>query len=75
MRMAKKMVEISAGEFMMGALDDDKSADEDNDERPRHQGDIDSRFLDWQISGDTGVVGKCDGFIFNQPRRSESTGA
>ena len=42
-RMAKKMVQISAGEFMMGALEDDKSADDD--ERPRHQVTLTRDFL------------------------------
>ena len=42
-RMAKKMVQISAGEFMMGALEDDKSAYDD--ERPRHQVTLTRDFL------------------------------
>ena len=33
-RMAKEMVQIPAGDFMMGALEDDEDAD--HDENPRH---------------------------------------
>ena len=57
--MAKEMVRVPADEFMMGALDDDEEALMIM--KTASQGDPDSRFLDGEICGDTGVVGKCDG--------------
>ena len=42
-RMSKEMVRVSAGDFMMGALEDDEEAYDD--ERPRHKVTLTRDFL------------------------------